>query len=109
MITNIFSTLLRQEALGTYQESLICIPNPFPLLKFSELFGTYFSSHSKYNPAANSDSEITMPSTLQNDFSLYKMNARPYQSDKVEQHQMILPLALSCSMLQVSKGITVAA
>lgn len=33
----------------------------------------------------NSDSEITMPGTLQNDFSLYEMNVKPYQSDRVEQ------------------------
>lgn len=51
LYTNIFSTVVRGEALGTYQESLICIPIPSPLLKFSELFGTYFLSPSKYDPA----------------------------------------------------------
>lgn len=49
--TNIFSTVLREEALETYQDSLLCIPTPVSHSKFSELFGTYFSHHSKYNPA----------------------------------------------------------
>lgn len=57
----------------------------------------------------NRNSEITMPGTLQNDFSLHRMNARPYQSAREEQHQMILPPALSCSVLQMLKGIAVAA
>lgn len=56
----------------------------------------------------NSDSEITMLGMLQN-FSFYKMNARPYQSNRVEQHQMVLPPAPFCPLLQMLKGTTVAA
>lgn len=101
---------------GTYQESLIGIPvplhrHPFPYVKILWIIWNLFFISVKIQSSRclNRNSEITMPGTLQNDLSLYKMNARSYQSARVEQHQIILPPALSFSVLQMLKGITVAA